>query len=1041
MKKSKIVLSVLTAFSIAFTTIGASHYKNLTVFAYNDTTTINTDNYKSEAVEVNYDGTQTLVYGVQSYAGVDGPVWITGDVAAVLEDGTTSHSLGSNASDGRSNLKISFKINSSIEGNAYLGVFVKNDNDNSHAIVKVNDNEGFAINFKELTNADYNQAVEAMIPVTLNKGVNHITITMQENYTAWFGSFFISNESKYVSSLPYNETNTCNTTAPETEAVTIKYDGEQTIVYGIQSYAGLKGPAWIVGDRAEILEDGSTSHSLGSNASDGRSNFEMTFKIDSSVIQDAYLNVYAKIDGEATSNAKLKVNDNEVQDINFFNLNNITWNQAIPTKIPVKLIKGVNIITITLQENYTLWVGSWSVTPANAKPTYSDYSKLSIGMFTEKSGDMGAGGDFVGLNAFDNAIDYGKHGTVTYKFTCEKQGEYYLKMNVMAGNDLANRATITINDEVYSDINKPYISFNTALGWSGDSLNTYKVTLNEGLNTLVIGNYLTTVNEAKTQEVPEGSENSVLVSNWWIHKLSIEKVPNMELLIDTTNAKTIYNTNRSFTSEGLKVTYKEDDKLIELNSDEYVVDSSAFNSSLFGTYTIKVTKKDNADVSTTYLVAVGDNGQPYEGKTISYNGNETGQVYSFYNNAKIEGEGTDECANRIFWYNSNNILADGGFEFGSNGVGEYENRQVTLTLKINSSVAGNYALISEITTNDRDNATLNIKVNDNEAYNASLFYASSNLPYKFIVSLKEGENTIKLTTNNQYNFWFRNFGLAPITSHELNETIHVKEGYRYGMSLIDPESKDIYKTTSANGGISFYYNVIDDGNYAINLKTITAKDKKCDVFVDDTKYDATIINGVSKVYVTLTKGVHRIYVSTTYGVDSDFSMESITLTKDIRVESLVLDTTNANLTIPYDGILDTTTIKVSVKNSDGSEVLITRSEFVIVKDEKFSATKPGTYTFKVVYKENEEIFATFNVIVLEKEENPSVEPSVEPSEESSSEISETPSSSEIENSSTNNTSSNEEKPSENKKGCKGEATTTIGLIALLGTLLLKKKKY
>ena len=261
------------------------------------------------------------------------------------------------------------------------------------------------------------------------------------------------------------------------------------------------------------------------------------------------------------------------------------------------------------------------------------------------------------------------------------------------------------------------------------------------------------------------------------------------------------------------------------------------------------------------------------------------------------------------------------------------------------------------------------------------------------------------------------------------------------MSLIDPESKDIYKTTSANGGISFYYNVIDDGNYAINLKTITAKDKKCDVFVDDTKYDATIINGVSKVYVTLTKGVHRIYVSTTYGVDSDFSMESITLTKDIRVESLVLDTTNANLTIPYDGILDTTTIKVSVKNSDGSEVLITRSEFVIVKDEKFSATKPGTYTFKVVYKENEEIFATFNVIVLEKEENPSVEPSVEPSEESSSEISETPSSSEIENSSTNNTSSNEEKPSENKKGCKGEATTTIGLIALLGTLLLKKKKY
>ena len=43
-----------------------------------------------------------------------------------------------------------------------LGVFVKNDNDNSHATVKVNDNEGFTINFKELTNADFNQTIEAM---------------------------------------------------------------------------------------------------------------------------------------------------------------------------------------------------------------------------------------------------------------------------------------------------------------------------------------------------------------------------------------------------------------------------------------------------------------------------------------------------------------------------------------------------------------------------------------------------------------------------------------------------------------------------------------------------------------------------------------------------------------------------------------------------------------------------------------------------------------------------------------------------------------
>mgnify|MGYP004693472955 FL=1 len=75
-------------------------------------------------------------------------------------------------------------------------------------------------------------------------------------------------------------------------------------------------------------------------------------------------------------------------------------------------------------------------------------------------------------------------------------------------------------------------------------------------------------------------------------------------------------------------------------------------------------------------------------------------------------------------------------------------------------------------------------------------------------------------------------------------------------------------------------------------------------------------------------------------------------------------------------------------------------------------------------------------VIKDSEEKPSEKPSEEPS----STPTEITSSSEIINSSTNNTSSNEEKPNENKKGCKGEASTSLGLIALLGSLLLKKKK-
>lgn len=1022
MKKSKKILSVLTAFSIVFTTATAIYQNNLVVFAYNDTTAVNTDQYQSEAVEVTYEGAQTLVYGVQAYAGISGPVWVTDEKAAILEDGTDSHSLGSNASDGRSNLKVTFKINSLAEGNAYLGVFVKNDHDNSHATVKVNDQDSFSINFKDLTQADFVQTAAAMIPVYLQSGSNLIEITMQENYTAWFGSFFVSNVAEYVSHLEYNETSTYNATAPETEAVTINYDGLSTKVYGIQSYAGMSGPAWIVADKAEILEDGSEAHSLGSNASDGRSHFTMTFSINSTVTEDAYLNVYAKIDSAETSNAVLNVNGSE-ENINFYTLNNVTWNQSIPTKIKVSLVSGLNTISITLQENYTLWVGSWSVTPYNAEPTYYDYSKITIGMYTEKTGDMSAGGDFVGLNAFDDAADYGKTGTVTYQFTCEEAGEYYLKLTVQAGNDLANRATLTINEQLYVSNDKPYISFDTKAGWAGDSLNTYKISLREGLNTLVIGNYLTSVNESKTQEVESGSENSVLVSNWWMHQLSIEAIPDMELFVDTTSAQTIYNIGRSYTSEGLKVTYKEDDVSTVLNDDEYIIDSSAYNANLFGTYPIYIIKKDNPDVRTSYLTTVGDNGQPYAGKVVSYAGNTTGQVYSFYNYAMIEGEGTDECEGRIFWYNTNKILPDGGFEFGSNGSGVNENRQVTLTLRIDSAVAGDYALISEITTNDRNNAIMTIQVNDEQAYDACLFYASENLPYRFVVSLKEGENIIKLTSKNQYNFWFRNFGLAPIESKNVGESFAAKEGYRYGMSLIDADENDLYKTTTADGSLEFYYQVTENGNYVLNLNTIAVGEKKCDVYIDDVCYDTTIINGVSKVYFSLTEGLHRISVKTTSGTESDFALSSILLSKDIRPEKLLINTDNSQLTIPYDGILDTTTIKVSMQYNDGSISELAKSEFSIIKDENFASDKPGTYTFTVVYKENEEISATFTVVVQEKPQDPSdnsSQPSEEPSPDDSSTIT-TPS---------------------NPKGCKGDiAASGISVLLLAGiAILLRKRK-
>ena len=74
-------------------------------------------------------------------------------------------------------------------------------------------------------------------------------------------------------------------------------------------------------------------------------------------------------------------------------------------------------------------------------------------------------------------------------------------------------------------------------------------------------------------------------------------------------------------------------------------------------------------------------------------------------------------------------------------------------------------------------------------------------------------------------------------------------------------------------------------------------------------------------------------------------------------------------------------------------------------------------------------------VIKDSEEKPSEKPSEEPS----STPTEITSSSEIENSSTN-ISSAEEKPNENKKGCRGETSCLIGMLALLGALCLKKRK-
>lgn len=356
----------------------------------------------------------------------------------------------------------------------------------------------------------------------------------------------------------HNDTSVCNVESPETEAFAIPYDGTPTIRYGAQAYAGVKGPAWIFGSESVWTDCGTGSHPFGSNSGDGRSNLEVTFKIDSTVEGPAYLMLYAESYDSATGTANLTVNDGDavavsIKDTKFFN-----GGQAYDlSALEINLVIGMNTVVLSFGENYTFWLHSFYVSPEARVIRAVSGVKTShpICLIVENYG--GAAQDVLGLNAFDNPADYGKKCGAMYKIYVPETGEYTLGFFVMAGNGLANRATYTLNGEVVEFDGKDYFSFSTAAGWGGDSWNYMDLTLTEGINTLKIENCLTYVNASKNKELDANDPDGVYVSNWWMHQFSIEEKQEVKLVLDVANVQILFNPNREFNAEGLIVKYVE----------------------------------------------------------------------------------------------------------------------------------------------------------------------------------------------------------------------------------------------------------------------------------------------------------------------------------------------------------------------------------------------------------------------------------------------------------------------------------------------------
>ena len=352
----------------------------------------------------------------------------------------------------------------------------------------------------------------------------------------------------------------------------------------------------------------------------------------------------------------------------------------------------------------------------------------------------------------------------------------------------------------------------------------------------------------------------------------------------------------------------------------------------------------------------------------------------------------------------------------------------------NITIADESYLMYKIIADEGVFSSLSLSINA-KIWNQNNGTAHNENSIKVYAGLKEDNlkevQSLGLSSGHNMENEFKDFNAISLDSIAKEEhALYVKIALNQSKAI--GAVQDLWEVGVKLGSVDFKYSQEEAEFINITYKGLNNED----LFVDNKQVKNTILNGFTAPEIA-------DYKFKGWFLDESYETE---LTADYRPTS---DTTiyakyeenKYDIVYMLDG---------GVNDSTNPENY-TAKDNITLKD----PTKDG-YVFKGWYTEPtfEEVSKVSTIngelradIVLfakwEKASEPEPTPSVDPSEEPSVEPSEEPSStssSEVENSSTN-TSSTEEKPNENKKGCKGEATTTLGLVTLLGVLLLKKKKH
>lgn len=775
-----------------------------------------------------------------------------------------------------------------------------------------------------------------------------------------------------------NSTDFCNGdlsgSPTEYEAVTIDYNGVVTDRYGIQAYAGLSGQAWFVGNTAAFCKYGSSSHVVGSNSGDRRSALTVTISVNAERAGEAYLFLYVEApQGETVS---IRVNDGDEQSVILterwgMDYQNGNVYPKRPCPVAVTLDQGVNTILVRTNDNYSCWFSAFAISPKITPALYADgsttqTSEYAAASWYEKNGQIAVSNDSIGLNAFDNSADYGKTGSVTYEICAAQTGTYQLGLYVMAGSNLANRAKLTVNGSVVTENGNEYVSFSTAAGWSGLTWNYCDIQLNQGVNTLKIENSLTRVNAEKTQEVLEGG---VLVSNWWMDALSLMRKGVYSLAVEIDGAQTVYNPGREFVAEGLVVKLMDGDTPVEtLAQDRYRVSVSE------NTVTVIYTGSYEGVSPASFSLSRTNEGLPFAGKTVEFDGTETEQL-AWYNYAAVKGEGTGACEGRLYWVIDSQPVA-GGYTFGSAGNGEYERRQMTLTIKVNNTGdAGLYLLKSYVNANNNAFNTAQIRVNDSQYDDVNINGPSQQnetvtYPFIYAVQLNAGENTIELKLCDNYSAWFKYFVIAPVV-YEKKTEFGVEDASRGGMGWWDTATGTLI-ANDYDRSLTFYLNVQTAGKYEIGLNLGTQIGKTVNVAVDngETVPITTTGSGKAGIAYDFAAGDHTVTVS--FGAaDGGVDFTGLTFGAVKEITAIRLDTSEVTLEMELGSSLNLAKLKVYATHAGETEEELLVSGYTI-DTSTFDGSKAGTYTVRVYATYFPDVVETFTVTVKSAREVVSV---------------------------------------------------------------------